>query len=279
MNKYLNFFITLSIFLAYYTFSYSQNNLKFANYLFKKGEYYRAITEYHRSLFSGNLTKSDSAFCILQIAKSYYFGEDYEGALSWINSNMNKPFIPNTITNQLNYYAGLCYFKSGFFKSSFIQLSQIKNDAKSSLMSGISCLYLNDWEKSKCIFDSLSNLNNSTVQHKAQKLSKIAAHAGSLNYKNPILAGTLSALLPGGGYAYTKHYQTAFSSFILNTFLIGTCYEFQKQSFKFASGATFIVAFGWYVGNILGSYKSAVRYNERIRKKYLDKKLKDFLYY
>ncbi|MHB2149972.1 hypothetical protein ACX8XP_13010 [Calditrichota bacterium LG25] len=103
--------------------------------------------------------------------------------------------------------------------------------------------------------------------------------AAHLNYKNPTIAGILSAFIPGSGYAYTKHYQTAFSSLLLNTILIGTSYEFQRKNFKFASGTTFLIAFGWYLGNILGSYKSAIRYNEKIRREYLDKRLKRYRKY
>ena len=278
MSKYLKLFTILFLSLIC-SISYSQNNIQFANHLFEKGEYYRAISEYYRSLFSNNITRQDSNLCILQIARSNYLGENYNEAIFWINSIENNSFLIKETSIGLNYYSGLSYLKLGFPKSSILAFSKNSNDEKSLLMIGVSNLYLYNWDKANNIFNSLKISKHLNISSDANELSLITTKATKLSHRNPILAGVLSGFLPGSGYAYTKHYQTAFSSLLLNTILIGTSYELQRKGFKFAGGTTFLLAFGWYMGNILGSYKSAIRYNDTIRQNYLNQELSKYEYY
>jgi len=273
MGNIKNIFLLFLLILVY-SFSYCSDNINFANYLFEKGEYYRAISEYHRSMFSNKLSKQDSNHCIVQITKCNYSGENYSESISWNNSLENKSILTEKTTICLNYYSGLSYLKLGYPNSAILCFSKNRNNEKSLLMCGISNLYLYDWKKSNIIFERLTTSKDINISNDAIKLSLLTTEATYLSNKNPILAGILSAIIPGSGYAYAKHYQTAFSSFLLNSILIGTSYEFQRKGFKFAGGTTLLLSFGWYMGNILGSYKSAIRYNNKIRQNYLNQELK-----
>ena len=209
-------------------------------------------------MFLGNITKQDSNHCILHITKCNYLGENYSEAIFWNNSFEDNPILNGNTSISLNYYSGLSYLKLGYPNSAILCFSKNSHNEKSILMCGISNLYLYDWKKAKIIFDSLNNSEDLIISNDSRKLSSLTTEIAILNYKNPIFAGIISGILPGSGYAYSKHYQTAFSSLLLNFILIGTSYEFQRKGFRFAGGTTLLISFGWYMGNILGSYKSAI---------------------
>jgi hypothetical protein len=95
----------------------------------------------------------------------------------------------------------------------------------------------------------------------AERIS-IAEKGLHLNEKSPFVAGVLS-VIPGLGYAYTNHYQTAISSFILNGVLgFATYSSFNNDNIGLGI-LTGIFSAAFYIANVDGSVKSAHRYNRR----------------
>lgn len=96
--------------------------------------------------------------------------------------------------------------------------------------------------------------------------------------KKPIIAGGLSALVPGAGFLYSGHGQTALSALILNGLLAYATYStVQAENYGMAL-LTGIFSLSFYLGNISGSAKSAKRYNESERREALFEleKINDF---
>jgi tetratricopeptide (TPR) repeat protein len=259
-------------------FAQNKTSISFADQLYQKDEYYRAVSEYNRYLFFEAKNSSDSGYCFLKIAKSYYKGEDYNSGISFIESTLSNFSIDANLTNNLNNYLGLNYLKLGSPKSAIICFKKNSNNPKSNLLIGAANLYLFNWRESIDKFKSLSGSANSKISFVSEELSLIAKEGMDFKTKSPALAGVLSGILPGGGYVYTKNYQTALSSFLINTLLLGTTYELHRNDLKFAGGTTFLLAFGWYVGNIYGSVNSAIRYNNSNRKKIIDDSLAEYEY-
>ncbi len=84
--------------------------------------------------------------------------------------------------------------------------------------------------------------------------------------KRPFIAGILSTLLPGAGYVYTHHYVDGIFSFFWNSVFLGSgmyMYNLEKQSKKphTVSSIFLIMGISFYLTNIIGSYSSAIRYN------------------
>lgn len=83
----------------------------------------------------------------------------------------------------------------------------------------------------------------------------------SLNVKIPWVAGTLSALVPGAGQVYNGNFQSAVFSFLLNAIFLSTTLDFHNRHMDapaIASGMVFSVV---YLGNIIGSVRSAQALN------------------
>lgn len=79
------------------------------------------------------------------------------------------------------------------------------------------------------------------------------------------MAGVLG-IIPGAGYLYSGHKETAFSAFITN---LAFGYA-AKQAFDHGNqalgGLLAYLTLGWYAGSIYGSVKTAQMTNDRLRK-------------
>ncbi|RYU90264.1 membrane protein insertion efficiency factor YidD [Mucilaginibacter terrigena] len=126
-------------------------------------------------------------------------------------------------------------------------------------------LYANkyDWPAAKASFMQLKALpyRADVTESNLRLIEK----AQLLKYKSPAKASLLS-IIPGLGYAYTGHPQTAISSFILNgVFAYATYSSIQKKNYGLAS-LTGLFSLSFYIANIYGSGQSAKRHNDQQRK-------------
>lgn len=80
--------------------------------------------------------------------------------------------------------------------------------------------------------------------------------------KSPLLAGTMSAVLPGMGQAYTGSWQSGAMAFFLNALFLSTTLEFAENDLHAASLASGVVFSITYLGNILNAAESARIYNQ-----------------
>lgn len=254
-----------------------ENNIKpsFADNLFEKGEYYRAITEYNRFLFNNAQTADDSLYAFLQISKSYYLGKDYENAISSITEitsilNENNKII-------FNRYLALSYLKLGFPKSAIFILENNTDEPKSKLLLGITHLFLNEWDSAIDIFESLDNNSADEITLLSSELVSISKNGKAIRKKKPVISAILSAIIPGSGYVYTENYQTGISSFLINLLLLGSSYELHKNGFKFTGSTASLVSFGWYLGNVYGSFTSAIKHNKMEQEDFLNDSCKKYI--
>lgn len=131
-------------------------------------------------------------------------------------------------------------------------------------------LYANkyDWKNSMNSYQLLSQFDS----HKtiASTNYQLAQSALQIKDKSPAVAGLFS-IIPGGGYLYTGHKQTAFSAFVVNGLLAYATYTSIKNKNYGMGILTGVFNFSFYIGNIYGATKSAKRFNEKQRKTINDK--------
>lgn len=80
--------------------------------------------------------------------------------------------------------------------------------------------------------------------------------------KSPVLAGTMSAILPGTGQAYTGSWQSGAMALVLNALFLSATLDLADHDLhaaSLASGAVFSIT---YLGNILNAAESARIYNQ-----------------
>lgn len=215
---------------------------EYATQLYREGEYYRAVTEYHRFLyFFPESPKQKEAR--LQIGRSYMAGGQLDEAIR-------------------------------FWKN---ELSEMETDhesyAKIKILLGISLLDLDQ----TAIFSFREHNVEEAMEHFAELDSKVHEREiiGDFSRewqltdfaedKSPVLAGSLSAVLPGAGSFYTGRYlEGIYAFFITGLFYLATVeaigQEHEEAGFVFG-----FLTLGFYGGNIYAAINGAHKTNDALR--------------
>jgi tetratricopeptide (TPR) repeat protein len=89
--------------------------------------------------------------------------------------------------------------------------------------------------------------------------------------KSPVLAGVMSAILPGSGYIYAEHYGDGITAFLINgLFIAGTITAIHQENYAVA-GIVGGVGVPFYLGNIYGSANAAKKWNLGVRNEIIQK--------
>lgn len=251
----------------------------FAKVLQSEGYYDFAIIELRRLLFYNPSSQYKNSV-LLSIFRCHFQKGDYLSAINYGQEIMEKehdfPF-----SEELKFYMGLSYFKSGNYSQTREKISELILDDnslfhnKSLLLEGQSFAYEYRWNEAEKSFSMIST--NSELSLKAEQFKVLSKNGSRLPLRKPVIAGFLS-IIPGTGYLYDGFAQTAFSSFIVNSLFFSATYEaFKKDQNNFGMILS-ILSIGWYGGNIYGSVISAERKNIKLKNDLLKKIDIDFLF-
>ncbi len=238
----------------------------FAQSLQASEDYDRAITEYKRLIyfFPYSSYKIDSLFFILLC---YYENESFDKAIDWGGQLLNKD-IEQGLKDEISFYIALSYFKTAKYSESRDYVKIISREdnllpQKGEMLKGLSFAHEYRWQEAGEVFMGVPF--DSAFYDEASRTAEIAARGEALPLKNPAAAGFLS-VIPGMGYLYSGHRQTALSSFIMTgLFAAGSVQSFRNDN----DGLGVVLGLfglGWYSGNIYGSVRSAHRHNEHVKK-------------
>jgi hypothetical protein len=105
------------------------------------------------------------------------------------------------------------------------------------------------------------------ISRESQLLESFTAWKENLPHqRSPAVAGTLSAVLPGAGQAYTGSWQSGAMALVLNALFLATTVELADNDLHAASLASGVVFSITYLGNILNAAESARIYNQNYYK-------------
>jgi hypothetical protein len=217
------------------------NSRSYANFLLNNQEYELAMSEYSRILIDSNYYDEDLVSKYFSCAKKT---KNFSPAIRLYENIERADF---SIEIQDN------YLKLLFLNREFKTLNREFKTHNSLLRVSLQKSML-------LVSDSLLDKNEF---HQLLEFHHLSAFKKNFKYKNPYLAGTLSAALPGFGKFYTGYKKDAIVSFLyvgVTTFqgLRG----FKKNGIKSGYGWVFSsLACSFYLGNIYGSYKSALKRN------------------
>ncbi|TAH02710.1 MAG: membrane protein insertion efficiency factor YidD [Sphingobacteriales bacterium] len=257
-----------------YSFSYSDKNRDDSTLLFIKkllnNHYYREAlleimrVEYNYPAFNIELF-TNKIICYKALG-------EYENALFDYET---KCPLQYKNYSELAFQIALIQFKLKNFDQA-LQKNQTALDlcndeyckSKILLLKGV--LYANkyEWEKSMQTYETLSVLE--PYKKLADINLKLAESGTRIKFKNPRFASLIS-IIPGAGYAYAGHKQTAISAFLVNGLLAYATYTSLKNKNYGMGLLTGVFNLSFYIGNIYGASKSAKRYNEQKRKSIIDK--------
>lgn len=258
-----------SYFFAYSDTINDDSTFLFIKKLINNQYFHEALLEIMRIEFQFNTFNIDlfinKVICLNAIG-------EYEKALFEYE---NKCPINNKSNTELAYQISLIQYKLKNYdqalRSNAVALENCINSftkPKVILLNGLLYANISDWQNSMqsyrllSAFNSYKQISNSNFQ--------LIEKAIRLRNKSPTLAGVLS-IIPGAGYAYTGHTQTAISALLINGLLAYATYtNFKNENYgMFILTGVFNLSF--YIGNIYGATKSAKRFNDQQRKSIISK--------
>ncbi|MCS7052516.1 MAG: hypothetical protein NZM09_02140 [Ignavibacterium sp.] len=250
--------ITLSVFNYLYcqiNFFHTQENIKlFADHLFCEKDYLRAIEEYVRldENFINDSVLLKIGISYLKIgqfiqSENYFKKINDKSPLKEIsNSFKSINFLLNNKVDSLEEFCSNLNFSNEIINKHLIISKLLFKDE---LPDSSVITRFNEFDK-KFLTD--------LIQKKIDKKDK-----------SPILAASLS-LIPGLGKIYTENYTDGLTSFIITNLFAYLAVDNFNKSHNFRGYLFSITAIGFYLGNIVGSYYSAIKFNKSRQQKILD---------
>jgi outer membrane protein assembly factor BamD (BamD/ComL family)/TM2 domain-containing membrane protein YozV len=246
--------------------------LRLGDVFFSEGEYYRAITEYRK--FAILFPASDKgAYALFRTGLASYLGEEYADAAR-IFSLLRRDYPGSEFRDPAMFFEAIARWRKKDYQEAELLFDQL---AKGESASGFA--------PRASAAKALLELDMDDVKGARAELERFLAlfpgHAGEpdvrealalfdeyehLPRKSEILAGILSAILPGSGYVYAGRYGDGLTAFLLNgLFIAGTVMAVQSQWYP-AAGLTGGIGLPFYLGNIYGSANAAARWNASVKK-------------
>lgn len=237
----------------------------------REGEHYRAITEYKKLLilFPGSRLAEDALF---GIGMSYFRGEDYAfAAHTFSDLRLHYSAGKHSVASRL--YEGISQRRAGKYREAVLQFDTVLEEfprtehAPRALVerSLVSLDLFETFEMRSDLERFLRAYPDHAMARPVREALHLTQSFDNLPAKSPLLAGALSAVLPGSGYAYAGSYGDGITALVVNAvFIAGTLSAVRSDN-----DATALLAGGigltFYAGNIYGSANAARKWNLSLR--------------
>lgn len=233
-----------------------ENSLEYATYLYKSEQYQLASEEYERLVF---LDVNNTQYQIA-LLKSLYKLEAYDYAFKRVHSLSGGDML--SLSEDIYELHTLGYVQAGMSEQALTlinkrgtiqskEFQELKTTAY--IMNGqleIAKLYVND-----------INWGEASRHFYVEQIESFM----KIKKKSPILAATMSTVIPGSGKIYSGDWKDGLFSFAMITVLAWESYRgFNKNGVKsfqgwFAGG----LGIGFHLGNIAGSFRAAELRNRK----------------
>ncbi len=251
--------------------------LKIADAFMEEGEYYRAVTEYKKFLILfPDSAKAD--YASFEIAMAYFKGEEY-GAAARSFLALREKYPDSGYAIRAEYLGGVSQWKLKNYDRARAALEALFEQhpeseyAPRSLV--VICLAALDENKAEVSRQALNRFldrypGNPGEEHVREAIVQLDRYR-ELPEKSPVLAGVMSAILPGSGYIYAEHYGDGITAFLINgLFIAGTVTAIHQENYAVA-GIVGGVGVPFYLGNIYGSANAAKKWNLGVRNEIIQK--------
>jgi outer membrane protein assembly factor BamD (BamD/ComL family)/TM2 domain-containing membrane protein YozV len=251
--------------------------LKIGDAFMQEGEYYRAVTEYKKFLILfPDSAKAD--YASFGIAMAYFKGEEY-GAAARSFLALREKYPESGYAIHAGYLEGYSQWKLKNYDRTRAALEALAEKYRESEYAPRSlvviCLAALDENKAEVSRRALVRFLDRYPGHPGEENVKEAIveldRYQELPEKSPVLAGVMSAILPGSGYIYAEHYGDGITAFLINgLFIAGTITAIHQENYAVA-GIVGGVGVPFYLGNIYGSANAAKKWNLGIRNEVIHK--------
>jgi hypothetical protein len=233
------------------------STLAFAESLLAGADYYRAITEYERAYYLSPVEDRETrAYCSLRIGEALFRGEEYVRSAAWLAGK--RPALAGTAHQAAGRRLLLRSLLRGGDAEGFFAAADGSPGDEVPLLVGVALGRQRRWSEAAAAFQRC--LEDPALGDRARYDLSVAERAGRVRWKSPALAGAL-AVVPGLGYLYAGHRQTALGALLVNGALIASTVQAFRSDQDALGGLLALVSFSWYTGNVHGSVHAARRFN------------------
>jgi TM2 domain-containing membrane protein YozV len=232
-----------------------EHSLKFASYLFETHQYKLAAEELERVVF----IKPEDTAAKLKLIKSYRLSGNNEAAYNHLKTFNNIEKLPKEFS--VEYIRIMLNSEDKQNCKSYLSSSKnLNTDDYNYFMLG-TLILSNKWDeadhhiqKSNTSYSSYNSLINIYNEYK------------NSHFKNPFIAASMSAIIPGSGKFYTGRWRDGAVAFLFVSLNTWQAYRaFNKNGINSIYGWIFgTISLTFYSANIYGSYKSALNFNKKI---------------
>lgn len=254
-----------------------ENIYRFADYLYKEGDYLKAASEFQRYLLTFDSLPANTDSIFFKIGLCYRLARDFPKAIDYFN-RIVESYPQSPYLSKVYYQIALSYSLEGRYKefTRFIDsnLSLIDQDdikLKMNQLIGLNYIQQKKWDEA---IDFLGSLNISIKRDSITiLLANFAKEGQRLPHKSKLLAGLFSTIVPGTGKLYCNRSWDGFFSLLTIGITGYQAYEgFRKDGAYSIKGWVFgSISAVFYLGNIYGSVVAAKIYNEQQEEKLLNK--------
>lgn len=237
---------------------------QFADQLMREGEYFRAITEYRRFLFHYPQDPR-RAMVHFRIGLAFYRGQSYADALNTFRE-VAQHYPDTSYGRQAWLWQGESLLQQAQYKAAeqiytqaVQQFPQTGIEQQARYQQGWTLLYRRQWQDAAYQLQQISP--RSPLYETAQQLANESLQGEQLSSKSPLVAGVLSAVLPGSGQLYNGRTGDALLAFLLNGLFIAGITQAITHDELAIAGVLGFFEIGWYAGNVYGAINGAHKEN------------------
>ncbi len=243
--------------------------LHFADRLYQYSEYRRAATEYLRyySLYSDRVNADDALF---KAALSLELSGEYANARKFLSMLEKRAEQPTQIS-VIRYRTANTFYQQGGLDTTLSFIASFDREMSLEYLRGFTLLRKRDYIGAGKVFSDLSAVGGELSPSFLYMVSK-SRQGASLREKNPIVAGALSAVIPGLGRGYTGNWGDGFFDFLTVGATVGPAVYFYEEDRTFSIVTGLLGAF-FYLGNVYGSANGAINYNDALHRDFIDSAL------
>lgn len=234
---------------------------QFVDYLINKADYNSALLEIRRIEFMDNVfipqLYAKKLLCMRAL------GMHEEAIFDYETLEDHTALKDKNICMQ----AALAYYETKNYEETINKLKTLDTAGDSTsyynqyILLGITQSCVDEHEKAAQSFELAAQYNSSTYDKNMALLNQLSTQ----KKKNPIVAKHLS-IIPGLGYLYSGHRGSALTALLVNGALGYATYTSIKTQNYGLAGLCGFFNLSFYLGNISGAGRSAIRYNDAKKK-------------
>ena len=240
------------------------NSVKYAEHLFKTGDYSSAAKEYERL----TILVPDSSEYSFRLLQSYKHSKQIDKGKEKAVEIFGNEYVvyPHDV---IYIYLQFLILQDNYSECHKILKTQTKLTIEEHQEFTLA-LYLLEKQTDSAgtfintTFCSKNTNEENSISDKFSELTSLFYTQKKVKYKKPVVASLLSTVLPGLGKIYTNDIKNGLGVLSIISLYSWQSYRgFKHEGVKSFYGWSFgALATGFYIGNVYGSHQSAVRENE-----------------